>query len=45
MEIGEYGHVDRNFENKQSRQKMIEEKGGCKYIRTNPDAVDFKLIG
>ena len=45
MEIGGYGHVDKNFENKQSRQMMIEKKRGCKYIRTNPDAVDFKLIG
>ena len=43
IEINNYGHVDRNFEDEQSKQLMIEEKRGCKIIRTNPDAPDFTI--
>ena len=43
IEIDEYGHVDRNFEDEESRQLIIEEKLGCKIIRTNPDAADFSI--
>ena len=42
-EINNYGHVDRNFEDEQSKQLTIEEKRGCKIIRTNPDAPDFTI--
>ena len=41
IEIDEDGHVDRDFGYKQSRQLMIEEKLGCKIIRTDPDATDL----
>ena len=30
IEIDEYDHMDRNFEDEQSKQLMIEEKLGCK---------------
>ena len=43
IEIDEYGHVDRNFEDEQSRQLMIEEKIGCKIVRINPDTPDFNI--
>ena len=43
VEIDEYGHVDRNFEDENSRQLMIEVKLGCKIIRTNPDSRDFNI--
>ena len=43
IEIGEYGHVDRSFEDEQSRQLMVEEKPGCKTITTDPDAADFNI--
>ena len=43
IEIDEYGHVDRNFEDEESRQLIIEEKLGCKIITTNPDAADFSI--
>ena len=42
-EINNYGHVNRNFEDEQSKQLTIEEKRGCKIIRTNPDAPDFTI--
>ena len=43
IEIGEYGHVGRSFEDEQSRQLVIEEKPGCKTITTDPDAADFNI--
>ena len=43
VEIDEYGHVDINFEDENSRQLMIEVKLGCKIIRTNPDSRDFNI--
>ena len=43
IEIDEYDHADRNFEDEQSRQLMIEEQRDCKIIRTDPDVVDFNI--
>ena len=43
IEIDEYDHEGRNSEYEQSRQLMIEEKLGCVFIRTNPDAPDFDI--
>ena len=43
VKIYEYGQADRDFENEQSRELMIEKKLGCKIIRINPDAADFSI--
>ena len=43
VEIDEYCHTGRDFEYEQSRQLMIEKRPGCKIIRINPDAVNFKI--
>ena len=43
VKIDEYGQADRDFENEQSRELMIEKKLGCKIIRINPDAADFSI--
>ena len=43
IEIDKYDHLDRNFEDEQRRQFMIEEKLGRKIVRTNPDAPDFNI--
>ena len=43
IEIDEYGHVDRNFEQEHSRQMIIEEKHGSKFIIINPDASDYNI--
>ena len=42
IEVDEYNHECKNFENEQSRQLMIESRG-ITIIRTNPDAADFDI--
>ena len=42
IEVDEYNHEGRNFENEQSRQLMIESQG-ITIIRTNPDTADFDM--
>ena len=37
IEINEYGHADRNFQDEQSGAVMIEEKIGCIINRNEPD--------
>ena len=44
VEIDEYGHANRDFEYKQSRQLRIEKKNGCKIIRINTDFNIYRLI-
>lgn len=43
IEIDEYGHVDRFFEQEQIRQKMVEGERGYKLIIINPGAADFNI--
>ena len=43
LEIDEYRHVDRNFEDEQSKKLIIEEKLYCRTIRTDPAASDFNI--
>ena len=42
IEVDEYDHEGRKFEDEQSRQLMIESHG-ITIIRTNPDAADFDM--
>ena len=43
IEIDENNHADRDPSYEQTRQACIEEELGCKFLRINPDAPDFKL--
>ena len=43
IEIDENNHADRDSSYEQTRQERIEEELGCKFLRINPDAPDFKL--
>ena len=43
LEIDEYRHVDRNFEDEQSKKIIMEEKRDCRTIRTDPTASDFNI--
>ena len=43
IEIDENNHADRDPSYEQARQECIEEVLGCKFLRINPDAPDFKL--
>ena len=40
----EFGHLDRDIEYEVKRQKYIENKLGCQFIRYNPDAKDFNIF-
>ena len=42
-EINEYGHVDTDFEYKQSRQIMKEQKLDWRIIRTDSDTAEFNV--
>ena len=42
MEVNEYNHEGRNFENEQSRHLMIDSHGST-IIRTNPDTADLDM--
>ena len=44
IEIDELGHSDRNIDYEIERQKITEEKLGCKFIRINPDEKDFNIF-
>ena len=43
IEIDELGHNDRNTDYEIKRQREIEKKLNCVFIRTNPDAADFNM--
>ena len=43
VEIDEKGYKDRNEEHESQRQKKIEKKLGCKFIRINPDKENFNI--
>ena len=43
IEIDELGHNDRNTDYEIKRQREIEKELDCVFIRTNPDAADFKM--
>ena len=44
VEIDENGHKDRNKEHESQRQKEIETKLGCTFIRINPDKENFNIF-
>ena len=41
IEVDEFGHSDRNIDYEIQRQKAIENKLGCKFIRIDPDEQNF----
>jgi very-short-patch-repair endonuclease len=43
IEIDENNHADRDPSYEQAREKRIQEELGCKFLRINLDAIDFKL--
>ena len=43
VEIGEKGHKDRNIIHEIERQKVLEKKLGCIFIRINPDEHYFNI--
>ena len=43
IEIDEHAHSDRDVAYEGIREQRIREELGCKFIRINPDAADFKL--
>ena len=44
IECDEFDHNDRDIEYEVKRQKYIEEKLKCSFIRFNPDAPDFNIF-
>ena len=44
IEIDELGHNDRNIDSEIQRQKALERKLDCVFIRINPDAIDFNIF-
>ena len=44
VECDEFGHRDRDIEYEVRRQKYIENKLGCQFIRRNPNARDFNIF-
>ena len=44
IECDEFDHADKDIECEVNRQKHIEEKLGCTFIRYNPDAKRFDLF-
>ena len=44
IECDEFGHKDRDIGYEVTRQKYIETKLGCTFIRYNPDAKDFDIF-
>ena len=44
MEVDEKGHADRNIAYEIKRQKAMEEKLNCKFIRINPDAENYDIF-
>ena len=44
FEVGEQGHNDRDIDYEIARQKAIENKLGCKFIRINPAKENFNIF-
>ena len=44
FEVDELGHVDRSLNNKIERQKALERKLNCVFIRINPFEKDFNIF-
>ena len=44
IEVDELGHADRNVNNEIERQKALERKLECVFIRINPDEKDFNIF-
>ena len=44
IEIDKNGHSDRNIAYEIKRQKTIEQKLGCKFIRIGPNKEDFDIF-
>ena len=44
IEVDELGHNDRNIDYEIQRQKALERKLDCVFIRSNPDAIDFNIF-
>jgi very-short-patch-repair endonuclease len=43
IEIDENNHADRDARYEETRERRIKRELGCKFLRINPDANDFKL--
>ena len=43
IEVDELGHNDRNIDYETERQRALERELDCRFIRINPDAVDFNI--
>ena len=44
IEVDEKGHRDRNIDREIKRQKVIEEKLDCTFIRIDPDEENFNIF-
>ena len=44
IEIDENGHSERNIDREIKKQKGIEQKSGCKFIRIDSDKEDFDIF-
>ena len=44
IEVDELGHVDRNLNNETEREKVLQKKLNCVFIRINPDEKDFNIF-
>ena len=44
IEIDEFGHTDRNFDDENKRQKAIEKELGYKFIRINIDEKNYNFL-
>ena len=44
IEVDELGHVDRNLNNEIEREKALQKKLNCVFIRINPDEKDFNIF-
>ena len=44
VEVDEKGHTDRNIDHEIKRQKTLEKKLSCGFIRINPDESDFNIF-
>ena len=44
IEVDELGHADRNLSNETERQKALEKKLDCVFIRINPDEENFNIF-
>ena len=43
IEIDENNHADRDAHYEETREQRIKQELGCKFLRINPDAKDFKM--